>query len=229
MFRRSHSLTFSTAGRRRPRWPLWLLLGGAAAGAAAVIGVQERLLPPRLTADASARLTEAHANAEAERVRLAAELGQAQQQLTAAVAERQALAGELASSRSGADRLQADLALVVDALPPDPRGGAVAVRAARFVATGGRLDYGVVLTRQAAGGKPMPGLMQLVLTGESARRDGSPLSLEPVMLSLGPQQVLRGSVPLPEGFRAQQATVKVLDRSAGRLLGLRVLNVQEPR
>jgi len=41
-------------------------------------------------------------------------------------------------------------------------------------------------------------------------------------------QVLRGSQPLPGGFMPRQATVQVLDRSAGQLQGMRVLRVSGP-
>ncbi|NWG76139.1 MAG: hypothetical protein HXY24_16325, partial [Rubrivivax sp.] len=38
--------------------------------------------------------------------------------------------------------------------------------------------------------------------------------------------VARGTQALPEGFRASQATISVLDRPEGRQLGMRVLYVR---
>ena len=218
-------------GRRRTGWrvPRWLLLllGGCLAGAGGVIYVQERVLPPRLTTDASTQLQSAFQSADAERTRLAADLAQAMRRLEAALAEKKTLTAELASSRAAVERLRDDLAAVVAALPPDPRSGAVEVRAARFAASGGMLAYDVVLTR--AGGsnaRPLAGVLQLVVTGATPQRPETSVALKPIALSMGPHEVLRGSLPLPDGFRPQQTTVQVLDKPAGKVLGMRLLVVR---
>ncbi|HEY9239847.1 MAG TPA: hypothetical protein VIP10_13480, partial [Burkholderiaceae bacterium] len=74
-------VTFDPYGRRRSRWrmPRWLMLLilGFAGGAAALYFVQERYLPPRLSASASTELRSAYETAEAARVRLSGELAQA--------------------------------------------------------------------------------------------------------------------------------------------------------
>jgi hypothetical protein len=218
-------------GRRRTGWrvPRWLvlLLGGAIAGAGGVIYVQERVLPPRLSIDASAQLKAAFDAADAERTRLGAELAQATRRLDAALAEKKTLAADLAGSRAAVERLREDVAAVVNALPPDPRNGQVEVRAARFAASGGMLAYEVMLTR--AGGssaRPLSGVLQLVVTGAAPQRPETSVALKPIALTLGAHEVLRGSLPLPEGFRPQQTTVQVLDKPAGRLLGMRLLVVR---
>lgn len=230
MFGRSRPVLFEPHGRRRragpPRW-LVLLLAGIAVGAAAVVVVQERYLPPRLSADAGAQLRGAFERASTERASLQRELDQTGQRLTAALAERQWLAGELAASRTATAGLQQDLAAAVDALPADPRGAAVQVRAARFTTTrDGRLAYEVVLTREHAAGKPFTGQMQLVVAGEAARGPDPSVTLTPIAFTMGSQVVLRGSAPLPAGFRPRQSTIQVLDRSGGRTLGMRVLRVE---
>jgi hypothetical protein len=226
MFSRSKAVTFEPYGRRRSRWRLpgwlWLLLGGLAAGAGGVLYAQERYLPQRLTVEASARLSSAFEQADAERLRLAGELGRASKSLETALAEKNGLVRELAASRATGQRLQDDLASVVAALPPDPRSGVVELRAGRFTASGGALAYDLVLTRAQAGGKPMAAVMQLVVTGESTRRTASSVALAPVTLALGRHEVLRGSLPLPEGFQPRQASVQILDQAAGRQLGMRM-------
>lgn len=228
MFRRSRPLTFSTSSRRRSRGPLWLwlLLGGVVAGAVAVLVAQERWLPPRLTPEASARLAAARDAAESERQRLEGELERATRQRAEAEQARATMAAELAAAQERSTQVQQDLAAVVAALPPDPRGGAVAVRAARFAAVGGELRYDIVLTREAAGnGRPLPARLELQVGGDPAQRPGATQALPPVALSLGAHAVLRGSLPLPGGLRPQQATVRIVD-GGGRLLGMRLLNVR---
>lgn len=229
MFGRSKHVVFESYGRRRSRWrlPRWLvlLLVGSVVGAGAVVTVQERYLPPRLTAGASAALRSAFEQADAERLRLRDELGATQRRLESTLSEKKAVADELASSRATAVRLRDDLASVVTSLPPDPRGGAVAVRAGRFTANGGLLNYDIVLTRERAAGKPMSGTLQLLVAGESEHGTPSTVTAKPIPLSVGGHEVVRGSLPLPEGFRPRQTTIQVLDRFAGKPLGMRVLPI----
>ena len=203
-----------------------LLLAGTVAGAGAVVVVQERYLPPRLSPSASAQLRGALEQADGERLRLRDELSQAKRRLETVQSEKKAVADELALGRATTARLQEDLAAVVGSLPADPRGGAVEVRAGRFTAKGGLLNYNVVLTRQHASGKPMPGTLQLLVAGESERGTPTTVTAQPIPLSVGSHEVVRGSLPLPQGFKPRQTTIRVLDKVAGKPLGMRVLQVQ---
>ncbi len=229
MFGNSRTVVFKPYGGRRSSWrlPRWfvLLLIGIAIGAAGVVVVQERYLPPRLSADASERVNRAREASDAERLKLAGGLGKTTQQLESALAGNRSLADELAASRATIERLRADVASAVASLPPDPRGGAVEVRAGRFTAKGGALVYEVVLTRQHATGKPMVGVMQIVMEGQSTRGAAARVALKTVPLSFDSHEIVRGSLPLPDDFRPRQATIQVLDRVAGTLLGTRVLLV----
>ncbi len=223
-------VVFEPYGRRRsrrgvPRW-LILLLAGVAAGAGGVIYVQERHLPPRLSAREAAELRAAFERAESERQRLKTELDGSSQRLAAALADQQGAAGELAASRDSVERLRGDLAAAVAALPPDPRGGAIAVRAGKLTQQGATLAYELVLSRERAGGKAFAGLLQLVVAGEAARGGETAVSLPPVAVTLERFASLRGRLPLPEGFKPRQATVKVVERAGGEPVGLRVLYVQ---
>jgi len=230
MFGRSRPVVIDTygSGRRRkgvPRW-LVLLLVGALAGAAGVIYVQERHLPPRLSAAESANLRASFGEADAERQRLQGELAETTRKLGAAVAENRHLGEEVASSRQAVERLREDVAFVAAALPPDPRGGAIEVRAARISRAGKSLAYEVALAREGAPSKPVAGVMQLVVTGDSSRGAETTVSVEPVAVAVSSHQVLRGNAPLPEGFVPRQCAIKVLDRPGGQLLGTRVMYVR---
>ena len=230
MFGSSKPVPFNRYGRRRSRWrlPRWavLLLAGVLSGAGGVVYLQERHLPPRLSASESTELRRAFTLADAERSQLKARFDAADRRLAATLAETKSLADELAASRATAERLRDDVAAAVTALPPDPRGGSVEVRAGRFTAKGGLLAYEVVLTRERAAAKPMPGVLQLVVAGQSARGVETSVALKPVSLSIGSVDVVRGSLPLPEGFKPRQTTVQVLDKPAGKALGMRVMAVR---
>jgi hypothetical protein len=219
------SLGSRRARRRVPGW-LLLLVGGMLAGAGAVLLVQERYLPARLSAGESASLRQAHEQAAAEALQLKADLAEARQGLQAAQAERSRLDEQLSASQTQAQRLRADMASLVQALPPDPRGGSVEVRAGQFSAREGALDYQVVLLREGKSRPPLAGVLQLSVAGESARGAPATLALQPIALTLDSHLVMRGSLPLPDGFKPRQTTVQVLDRAAGKPLGMRVLLVR---
>lgn len=230
MFGRSKPVVFDRYASRRsrrwiPRW-FWLLLLGAAIGAGAVVYVQQEVLPPRLSLLESNRLQAAYAAADGERSRLAAELAQASGKLEAALAEQQRAAAELAASVRERGALRASIEALLAALPPDPRGGAVEVRAARFNVDGDKLGYDVVLARPQAGATPFTGVLQFVLAGRTARGTETTVALEPVKVAVGRFEVASGALPMPEGFMPREATIRVLDRVDGKSFGTRVIYVK---
>jgi len=207
-----------------PRW-LVVLAIGVAVGATGLVVVQERFLPQRLSASESTALRLSAERLGLERTRLDAELAQTSQRLQAVLADQRRQADELAASRATVERLRADIAAVVASLPPDPRQGGVEVRAGRFTARDGMLAYDVVITRARGAGRATGGVMQLVVAGENASGTATTVTLKSIALSMGSHEVVRGSLPLPEGFRPRQTTIQVLDRLAGKALGMRVLPV----
>lgn len=230
MFGRSKPVVFDPyRGRRKgggiPAW-LWWLLAGIAAGAAGVIVAQERWLPPRLSAAETSQLRQAYAEADAERRRLQSELAGQGRALREAGSGRDALQKERDELAARVEAFDADLAFLVDALPPDPRGGTVAVRSARFTARQGALHYAVALSHERQGEHPFDAVMQLVVAGQAADGAERTVALQPVDLRIARRHVARGLVPLPAGFTPRQATVKLVERAGGRALGMRVLAVR---
>lgn len=230
MFGQSKPVFFDPYGRRRSRWrlPRWLvlMLVGIAIGVAGVVVVQERYLPPRLSAAESVQLREAYDQADGARQRLKNDLGETTKQLQTTLAEKKALTDQLAETRSTTERQRATMASLVATLPPDPRGAQVEVRAGRFAVNAGALDYDVVLTRERASGKPITGVIQFATAGASAKGTETTITSKPVAVTLGSHEVAHGSVPLPEGFKPRQTTIQILDREAGRALGMRVFLVK---
>jgi hypothetical protein len=216
------------ARRKGPRVPRWLVLlaAGVFAGAGGLLFAQHRYLPPRLSAEESARLKSSYEQAAAERERLQQALGDATRRLEAAETDRKRLAQQADSQREAADRLRSEMSALIAALPPDPRGGLVQVRAARFSAEGGKLLYDVTLSRERAGAQPLSAVMQLAVAGTARRGPQTRVDLEPVALSMDSFQSLKGHAVLPDGFAAREATIRVLDQPHGKLLGMRVIAVK---
>jgi hypothetical protein len=231
LFRRNGPVVFErhAYGRRRkwavPNW-LLLLLAGIALGVGGLFYVQEQHLPPRLTPEESTRLQSRVGELEGDRQRLQAALLKATAEAKAARADVERLGGELAAARESTGRLQKDLALFDEVLPPDPRGGAIGVRGARFANERGQLAYHVLVTRDRDGKRPFKGVMELVVAGERASGRSETITLEPVDASFTGYQHLKGALPLPDGFAARQVTIRVLDRAGGTLHGMRVFNVR---
>ena len=147
-------------------------------------------------------------------------------QLATALDEKKRLTSDLTASRDTAAGLRQVASSLVAALPPDPRGGAVEVRAARFTVEGGALVYDLVLTRDRSTSKPLSGVLQLSVTGTSERGVDTTAALKPIPVTIGAFESLRGSAPMPDGFKARQATVHVLDAPGGHALGKRVMYVK---
>jgi hypothetical protein len=227
MFGQKKPVVFERYGRRRSRWrlPPWLLLllVGAAAGAGGLVYVQESHLPQRLTAAESTQLRSDFQRADAERVRLQTALAATTLQLESATADKKRQDAELAAPRAVAQRLQDELSAVIGALPPDPRGGSVEVRAGRFSAERGALTYDVVLSRERNNAPSLAGTVQLSVLGSSARGSDASIELKPVPVSIDNYQVVRGNQPLPAGFKPRQVTIQVLDKPGGKPLGMRVM------
>ncbi len=230
MFGRSKPVVLQSYSRRRARWqlPSWLvlLLLGIALGVGGVILVQERYLPPRLSAQASDDLRRDFETARSERERYAQDLAEATRQLEASRAEQQRLSAELGTSRETAGALREDVQAIIGQLPPDPRGTPVGVRAARLTLDGGALAYDLLLTRERATGAAFNGVLQFVLAGETGRGARSSIGLDPLPVKIEGHESLRGRIELPEGFKPRQATINVLDKVDGRTFGRRVVFVR---
>ncbi|MCB1932129.1 MAG: hypothetical protein KDI45_06610 [Candidatus Accumulibacter sp.] len=230
MFGRSKPVVFDRYASRRsrkliPNW-LWLLLFGAAVGAGVLFYVQEEVMPPRLSAGEASRLRMDFDSAQEELSRLAAELAQANRQLADALVKFDRMSGELAAGRREVATQRDDVEALLAALPPDPRGGIVEIRAASFRVDGDTLGYDFVFTRERTQAAPFAGVLQLLVAGRTAGGTETTVTLDPVAVKVGKYEIAHGSLPMPGGFVPRQVTIRVLDRLDGKLFGMRVINVK---
>lgn len=229
MFGRSRPVVFDPyARRRRRRLPAWALaLGlGVMLGAGGLWWAQAQWLPPRLSVAEGQELRARQQQAQEQAAQQAVALEALREGRDAAAAELAGLKARAGSEGRALEQAQATLEALMEALPPDPREGAVAVRAARFALRGGQLVYTLALSQAGPGLRPVR--LQFVVEGQTT--SGASRSLElspPAPPPLGRQALLQGSVALPAGLQAPRlVTVRVLDREGGQALGMRVLPVR---
>src|SRR5690606_6929271 len=98
-------------------------------------------MAPRLSATESGQLMRQHAELSTALAQSQAELEQARGSLAEQQARNEAVSAELAQARTALQPLQEDLALLQNVLPADPRGGALQIRAGRFVNEDDGLGY----------------------------------------------------------------------------------------
>jgi len=229
MFGRSKSTTFKPYSlgqrkprRRFPRWLLWLLIG-VVLGALGVIFVQQEYMPPRLTAKQSEQITVQYEQASVALQQTRSQLEEANRQLAEQRSREQGLVGGLERARASLQPLQDDLLLLQEVLPPDPRGGDLQIRAGRFYNRDGKLSYHLVLTRESSGG--FAGNIQFAVEGQYPNGRSATVTLDPIAAQVDLYSNVQGEVALPDGLRARQITIRVLDGN-DRVQAMRVINAR---
>jgi hypothetical protein len=206
-----------------PKW-VQLILFGIGLGALGLFLIQENVLPKRLSSSKSAELQEHLKVANTDREGLRRESTELKAKLQQAEAASKKAQADLQAVQTSNEKLQKNLSQFVGALPPDPRGGPVGIRAGSFSTQGAQLAYNVILTRNVKVGDQMSGSMVLVVMGQKAGGRNETVSLPAVPLEMDNYQQLAGSVNLPEGMVPREITVKIL-RGSGELLSLRVYRI----
>jgi hypothetical protein len=214
--------------QRKPfRLPVWLisLLIGTGAGVAGLWYFQENHLPPRLSFDESKTLRTDLETAIAERTKLGEELKQTNQRLASAQSTEAKAKADRAEAVQTATRLQKNLAQFVTALPPDPRGGPIGIRAASFSQAPDGLSYNIIFTRTAKTSDQFRGAMQLVVTGLRPGGREETLILPAVTMALDTYEQLQGNLPITSSMQVKQVSIRVLTGPGGNQLATRVFRL----
>ncbi|ANY15095.1 membrane protein [Bordetella pseudohinzii] len=211
--------------RRLPRW-LVLLLIGIGLGAGGVLFLQANYGPQRLTVEQSEQLHTELSAANVERQRLQSQLDEAITQRDNNKSTHEQLTADLAQARSRIQAFNQELALFQDAVPPDPRGGDIGVRSARFKRETGALDYQILIMRDNDTGTPFQGSIELLIEGNypNGRRDR--ITPDAIPLSLARYDHAVGKLATPDGFVPRSVTIRVLDGQQ-RQHAMRIYYVRE--
>lgn len=219
MFGRSNRSVFKPSvyqpgkrSRRLPRW-LVLLMVGIALGAGGVLFLQANYGPKRLTVEQSESLHSELSAANVDRQRLQSQLDEATQQRDSARSTHEKLTADLNAAQARVKNIDRDLALFQDAVPPDPRGGPIGVRAADWTYEPGQLGYKVLIMRDKSQGAPFTGTVQMTIEGRYPSGKVNTVVGDPVALNLDRYEQLAGQLPLPPNFRPRTVTIRVIDGS----------------
>jgi hypothetical protein len=215
---------FGQTRRRKgiPRW-VWILLSGIALGVGGLYYVEQRVLPPRLSLPESLNLRTNLDQATKSRDDMAQQLAQATAQMKTAQEERRVAVEKMQQALNNVEPLKKDLDLLLKAVPPDPRGNAIAIRAGVFSVAAGKLNYHVLFTRDRASDPAFTGTAQITVAGNKGGRDTS-VALPSQPISVGGYQHYSGSLPLPDGMAPREVAVKLL-KADGAMVSMRVFRL----
>ena len=207
-----------------PRW-LVLLLVGIGLGAGGVLFLQTNYGPQRLTVEQSEQLHTELSASNVERQRLQAQLDEAITQRDNNKTTHETLTTDLGKAKSRIEELNQELVLFQDAMPPDPRGGDIGVRAAQFRKQPGGLSYQILVMRENVTDNAFKGKVELDIDGtySNGRRDR--VKSDPMPLNLARYDHAQGVMPLPENYNARTVTIRVLD-AQDKQVAVRIYNVR---
>ncbi|MFJ1302622.1 DUF6776 family protein [Pseudomonadota bacterium AL_CKDN230030165-1A_HGKHYDSX7] len=231
MFGRSQRSVFKPSvyqpGKRQRRMPRWLvlLLVGIGLGAGGVLFLQTNYGPQRLTVEQSEQLHTELSASNVERQRLQAQLDEAITQRDNNKTTHETLTTDLGKAKSRIEELNQELVLFQDAMPPDPRGGDIGVRAAQFRKQPGGLSYQILVMRENVTDNTFKGKVELDIDGtySNGRRDR--VKSDPMPLNLARYDHAQGVMPLPENYNARTVTIRVLD-AQDKQVAIRIYNVR---
>ncbi|MYN14924.1 hypothetical protein GSY71_17435 [Pusillimonas sp. TS35] len=211
--------------RRIPRWFL-LLLAGIVLGAGGLLFLQKSYGPQRLTVEQSEQLHYDLNSLGIDKQRLQSELAQTSRSLSEAQTRLTAQEKALTEANASVETLKKDVAMLANAMPPDPRGTSPGIRAADFNNRDGQLAYQLLLMQDAnKAAQTFTGHAEMIVTGRYPNGRTGTVSLPAVDLSLGRYTQLQGMAELPAGFQARRVTVNVRGQGSDKVVATRTLIV----
>jgi len=210
--------------RRIPRW-LVLMLAGMALGAGGLLFLQKSYGPIRLTAEQSEQLHMDLNSANLDKQRLQSQLNQQSYELDDARARLEQQGAQLREAQSALAQVQADLDVLADAIPPDPRGTSPGIRAARFQANPGRLTYRILLMQDADKAQPFTGTMDFAVAGRLGNGRNVTIDLPAIDVALTRYAQFDGVLSLPETMTAREITIRVRRAGETQIRATRTLRV----
>ncbi len=219
------------SSRRKRRIPRWfvLLLTGIALGAGGLLFLQKSYGPTRLTVEQSEQLHYDLNSANADKQRLQGQLNQTSRDLEEVSQKEGKLGQQTGDLQAMVTKLEKDVALFADAMPPDPRGTSPGIRAAEFTINDGQLNHFVLLMQDKGKEAEFSGTMEFVAAGRYTNGRSGNVDLPSQTVNVGRYAYINGSAELPAGFTPRQITIRIKPDGANRVVATRTIYVTPSR
>ncbi|MGO3131046.1 MAG: hypothetical protein ACTIJQ_04620 [Alcaligenes sp.] len=219
------------SSRRKRRIPRWfvLLLTGIALGAGGLLFLQKSYGPTRLTVEQSEQLHYDLNSANADKQRLQGQLNQTSRDLEEVSQKEGKLGQQTSDLQAMVTKLEKDVALFADAMPPDPRGTSPGIRAAEFTINDGQLNHFVLLMQDKGKEAEFSGTMEFVAAGRYTNGRSGNVDLPSQTVNVGRYAYINGSAELPAGFTPRQITIRIKPDGANRVVATRTIYVTPSR
>ena len=230
MFSFSKSNTFKPVpfgqSRKRGSVPRWLIWSGSGliAGAIGLYALQEKVLPPRLSTLESNSLRSKAEDATKAMTVAKSELADSVKAMKQAQGDQAKAVDKMNVALVGVDPLMKDIDLFIKALPPDPRGNPIGIRAGNFAAGGGQLTFHVLFVREAKDDSNFSGTMQIVAAGARGGRDAS-ITLDPQPIAMDQYKHVQGKLALPADFQPREIAIKLRKGQSDAVVSQRVFRM----
>ncbi len=224
---------YTRRSRGIPRW-LLLLITGVILGAGGVLFLQRSYGPQRLTVEQSEQLRTDLNTANLESQRLSAEAEKIRAQIKQARQDQQEQAARAEQLRKQAADMEAGVASLIQAIPPDPRGTSPGIRGADMVARDGGVDYRILLIQDLPEGQTeaptLRGQIRLIAQGSYPNGNAAHVELATQPLDMGRYIVVEGRAELPnKAFRPRQVTIQVMAEGSDKIIATRTFHVTVAR
>ncbi len=224
---------YTRRSRGIPRW-LLLLITGVVLGAGGVLFLQRSYGPQRLTAEQSEQLRTDLNSANLESQRLSVEAEKIRAEIKQARQDQQEQTARAEQLRKQAADMEAGVASLIQAIPPDPRGTSPGIRGADMIALDGGVDYRILLIQDLPEGQSeaptLKGRIKLIAQGSYPNGNAAYVDLVEQPLDMGRYIVVEGRADLPnKTFRPRQVTIQIMADGADQVIATRTFRVTAGR
>lgn len=215
----------SRRGKRMPRWMV-ILFTGIIIGAGGFWFLQTNYGPKRLSVEESNNLTNEISALTQEKQRLQAELEKKSLDFDALEKNNSAQGNTLKSSQARIQQLTADLELIKKAIPADPSGNPIGIRAAEFEPEMGKLGYKLLIMKRDDSDPDIKGQLEFIVEGRYRNGKTGYAEIPPSEINVGAFQQISDTLTLPPTLTPRKVTVRIRDTESQKTQANRTFNIR---